>query len=681
MSATANPLVSIIVPVYNVERYLDECIESIRRQTYERLEIIVVEDCSTDGSKAELESHLADPRVRLIQHERNSGLSAARNTGIEAATGDFVLFVDSDDAIAPALVETCLSTAMESGADVVVFDFVTFQDGAAIPENKIKVGPLHIRQLEMLEYFGLPHFAWIKFIRAGLFQNPRLRFSVDLYYEDWPFHWELGFISNIILHLKFVGCHYRLRGDSITSAPGRRLLHITESQRLMAEIVERYQARKDVRRLLARKVQDGAWFVLTTIEDSFLLEAIRTVRAHVSLMRLKLGCRWAGGATKGYFVTELLKLPDPAALFTFSFVRSAVKQVSPARRAQFRRIASQRAHGGGGVVERGVFREGGRIRNAIKAVALNSSLGTFLFNKARVLREKISLIRYSDIKYIEMMYRVRFGRKIRLNNPETWTEKLQWMKLFYRDPKIAVCTDKFSVREYMVELGHVELLNELVGVYDSAEDIDFHELPRRFVAKATHGSGWNLICTDKDALDWKSSKRLMNSWLKLNLFVFGREWNYKDLEPRIIVEKFLDQNPLIDYKYICCSGEPILIQVNHDRNERHYVDFYTLGWEKREFTYMGFEASDFILPRPQQLDRMIELARELSASFPFVRVDFYDVDNRIILGEMTFFPSSGLRPLIPLSSDYDAWIGAAITLPAPNFNLGLLREISGNEKP
>ncbi|WP_051530327.1 glycosyltransferase [Halomonas halodenitrificans] len=271
------PLVSVIVPVYNVADYLDGCLDSIRGQSYQRLEILMVEDCSTDDSLSLLERHLADPRVRLLRHARNAGLSAARNTGIEAATGDFVLFVDSDDAIAPALVESCLTHAQASGADVVVFDFVPFEDGESPPEIGRVVDTSGAQPLTAVQYFTLPHFAWLKFIRAELLNDPRLRFPIGLYYEDWPFHWQLGFVSGSIQMLPGQWYHYRQRGGSITASQGRKLLDQFKVQRLVLDMV-RQQGGREAVAVLYQKVHGTFWTVLIRVENRLLPEAITAAR-------------------------------------------------------------------------------------------------------------------------------------------------------------------------------------------------------------------------------------------------------------------------------------------------------------------------------------------------------------------------------------------------------------------
>lgn len=318
MTAEVRPLVSIIVPVYNVERYLDECLDSIRNQTYERLEIIVVEDCSTDGSKTKLEPHLADPRVRLIQHERNSGLSAARNTGIEVANGEYVLFVDSDDAIAPTLVEACLANALEAGADVVVFDFVAFRDGDAVPDLGGGAGLAGSRQLSGTEYFKLPHFVWLKFIRAELLHDPRLRFPVGHYYEDWPFHWELGFSAVSIVMLDGGWYCYRQRGTSITASMDRKLLDQFRVQEKVSETV-RLRGGAAEATVLFQKAHGTFWGVLTRIDADLLPEAVaaaRKLRSGLQALEPR-SPRGARAAVTGL----LLSLPGPLAEGGFQMLR------------------------------------------------------------------------------------------------------------------------------------------------------------------------------------------------------------------------------------------------------------------------------------------------------------------------------------------------------------------------
>ena len=298
--------------------------------------------------------------------------------------------------------------------------------------------------------------------------------------------------------------------------------------------------------------------------------------------------------------------------------------------------------------------------------------GQVVFYKIRRVREWWAN-RLSDEKTVQKIYRERFGREVDFANPKVYTEKLQWLKLFYRNEIMPVCSDKYRVREYLKECGLEKLGNEVLGVYKDAREIDFDKLPDKFVAKANHGSGWNLICKDKNSLDWKNSVKLMNEWMKLDLSSFGREWNYKEIDRRIVVEKFIEHEPLNDYKFMCFNGEPLYMQLNNDYQGKHYVDFYELeGWKHLPITYGPYRISDRTVEKPPMFDQMLEYARILSKPFPYVRVDFYNYDDVVILGELTFFPGGGLWPLNPTETGYDAILGERLQLPKPNHNLELL---------
>lgn len=320
------------------------------------------------------------------------------------------------------------------------------------------------------------------------------------------------------------------------------------------------------------------------------------------------------------------------------------------------------------------------VKKAIKKKLLNSDAGTLMFYKIRVLRERVSLARMDDYTYIKKDYKKRYeGADIELKNPSTISEKLQWLKLFYRDDNMPVCSDKYEIRNYLEKYGYEHLLNEVIGVYESDEEIDnldINSLPKKFVAKATHGSSWNLICYDKDKVNWELQKKIFKKWLKLNLYVFGREWNYKDLKPKILFEKMIDYRPLIDYKITCFNGEPKYFQINSQNDTERFVDFYDMKWKKLGITLKGFIISDEVIPPPPDLEKLIEIAKVVSKEFPFVRVDFYNFQDRIILGELTFFPGGGLSAFYPETEKNEKLFGSYLDLPEPNHNMELYNKIN-----
>ncbi|WP_017401301.1 glycosyltransferase family 2 protein [Acinetobacter radioresistens] len=283
MNYQNNPLVSVIVPVYNVEQYLDECLNSIRQQTYKNIEIIVVEDCSTDNSLNTLTKHLEDPRVKLIQHEKNSGLSAARNTGIDAANGDYIMFVDSDDYIDFNLIKLCLDNIKDNNTDIIIFDFHAFNDNEAIKKEKNSINNYKVKLLNEVEYLKYPHFAWLKFFKADILKKYSLRFKVGYYYEDWPFHWEIAFNGCQVLNINIPLYYYRLRKGSITSSGDQKLIHIFYSHRIIIEKMKNYNISLDAKKVLAKKIYNGLWFVLTQINSKYLNQTILEAKKQLDI--------------------------------------------------------------------------------------------------------------------------------------------------------------------------------------------------------------------------------------------------------------------------------------------------------------------------------------------------------------------------------------------------------------
>ncbi|MDA3834979.1 MAG: ATP-grasp fold amidoligase family protein [Spirochaetales bacterium] len=308
-----------------------------------------------------------------------------------------------------------------------------------------------------------------------------------------------------------------------------------------------------------------------------------------------------------------------------------------------------------------------KLKDRLK-VARNQNPWLLLFwNEILRSRGRRELAKYSDIEAVQRLYHAKVGHYADLEHPTLFSEKLQWLKLHYRDPLMAQCADKYEVRKFIEEKGYADTLNEMIEVYDSIVDFDLDRLPDRFVLKATHGSAWNIICQDKGKINWIPYRLIMKSWLNHNIFWNGREWVYQGLKPRIICEKYLEDvsGQLRDYKLFCFNGEPVFVQVNQGRNNRRHVqNFYDLNWQLLPFGKDIAPSPDVEIPRPASLERMLAIAKDLAATFPFARVDFYDVQGRVIFGELTFFPASGMPDFVPQS--YDAIVGKMLILPKGN---------------
>lgn len=250
-----------------------------------------------------------------------------------------------------------------------------------------------------------------------------------------------------------------------------------------------------------------------------------------------------------------------------------------------------------------------------------------------------------------------------LENPVTFHEKLNWLKLHYYNPDMIICSDKYLVRKYVEEKGLGHMLNELYAVYDSPDEIDFSVLPEKFVMKATHDSGHVILCDDKKIFNEKLAKVKLRWWLQIDYSYMSGEWPYHTDHPRIICEKFLEDHTLgelVDYKFFCFWGKPFVCFLASDRSHHAKADFYSVDWKKLPFRWM-YEPSGKVFPRPEKLDEMLGAAEILSAGFPFVRVDFYQADGKVYFGELTFFHGGGTGWFEP--EEADKRIGDLLVLP------------------
>lgn len=278
----------------------------------------------------------------------------------------------------------------------------------------------------------------------------------------------------------------------------------------------------------------------------------------------------------------------------------------------------------------------------------------------KVLGSRSFLNWIPDEIYLKMVFKAEVGYRLNLKNPMTYNEKLQWLKINNRESIQAIHADKFKVRDYIARTVGDEFLVPLIGVYSSVDEINWTNLPEKFVIKCTHGSSSNIICADKSKLNINKARHNLKKWMKRNWFWYGREWPYKHMEPKIICEKYLEDN-ITDYKFMCFNGEPQLIQIHKNRGgENHTLDFYDVDWKRTDIR-RDKAVSNEIISKPQNLSKMIKLAKHLSQNEIHVRVDFYEVDGKIYFGEKTYFSASGFAPF--LKYEYDKLLGSYVNLP------------------
>ena len=255
-----------------------------------------------------------------------------------------------------------------------------------------------------------------------------------------------------------------------------------------------------------------------------------------------------------------------------------------------------------------------------------------------------------DSLVVKCRYRMFMGKNLNLHDPQTFNEKLQWLKLYDRNPKYTSLVDKYEVKKIISQMIGEEYVIPTLGVWDCYEQIDFDLLPDQFVLKSTHDSHGILVCKDKEKLEHQKVKLFFDAHLRNNYFYPTREWPYKDVKPRIIAEKYMtngeNDTELSDYKFYCFNGHMECVMICYDRGSgdtKFY--FFDREWNLLRINKRGKEAPEgFTLPKPKNYGKMIQLAERLSKDVAFVRVDLYNCDGDIYFGEMTFYPQSGFDP-------------------------------------
>lgn len=298
------------------------------------------------------------------------------------------------------------------------------------------------------------------------------------------------------------------------------------------------------------------------------------------------------------------------------------------------------------------------LNRIIRAVTNPRKLVRYiLFKTARLWPDKI---------YLKWYFYSRVGYKLDLNNPKTFNEKLQWLKLNNRKPEMVKMVDKVDAKEYVAKIIGEEYIIPTLGVYDSVDEIDFDKLPNQFVLKCTHDSGGIVICSDKSKLDIEAAKAKLLSGLKVNYYYQNREWPYKQVKPRIIAEQYMvDESgyELKDYKFFCFDGEVKLLFIASDRGsktEETKFDFFDTDFNHLPFLN-GHPNATKPIDRPKGFEKMKQIAARLSQGQPHLRVDLYDINGRIYFGELTFYHWSGMTPFEPKEWDYK--LGEWIQLP------------------
>lgn len=268
-------------------------------------------------------------------------------------------------------------------------------------------------------------------------------------------------------------------------------------------------------------------------------------------------------------------------------------------------------------------------------------------------------------QFLKQMYRINMGKELNLENPINYTEKLQWLKLYDHRPEYTTMVDKYAAKQYVADRIGDQYVIPMLGVWETAKDIDFEVLPEQFVLKTTHDSGALVICKDKSKLDVNAARKQLDHFMKRRYYDCNREWPYKNVKPRIIAEAYMEDSTykeLRDYKFFTFGGQPKVLYIaqGRGRGEPTVADFFDMDFNHLPFT-IDHDMAEVPPLKPQCFELMKQLAARLSEGAPQLRVDFYEVDGQVYFGEMTFFHCSGFHGFHP--EEWDKIFGDWVTLP------------------
>ena len=298
------------------------------------------------------------------------------------------------------------------------------------------------------------------------------------------------------------------------------------------------------------------------------------------------------------------------------------------------------------------------LKNKIRKLVYDNVYLHILYLKISALKNK-NYAELNDESYATKFYKNATGKVLDLKEPRTFDEKLWWLKIHNRDPLLTFCTDKYLVREYVKECGFEEILTKIYGVWNNVEDIDYETLPNSFFLKCNHTCGANVACLDKKKFDFIKAKVLLSYYMNTNHYNVSREWNYKNIVPKLMCEEVLkndDNSPLVDYKFYCFSGEPKLLlrcqgvadkDGSHASSNNSYENFYDIDFKPINVKEVCRQIDYNRVIKPKSFDFMVNCSRKLSKRFPFCRVDLYEVNNKVYFGELTFYCGGGVHRYKP----------------------------------
>ena len=672
------PKVSVIIPVYNVEKYLRECLDSVVNQTLKDIEIICVNDGSTDNSLEILKEYeKQDSRIKIID-KKNEGVAAARNDGIRIANGEFVCFIDPDDYYPLVdILEDLYTNAKQNNVYICGGEFSCFTnndrnltqnygdtfEGYLFPENKL------IKYSDYQFDYGYHRFIYNK---NFLLQN-KIFFPKYKRFQDPPFMVNAMITAGNFYALNKITYAYRHGHQAVkwTKEKIYDLLHgildnLKYADRYHLSKLSEYSENRLMQhwRFIEPMINLKCWFIIGQMRkyntniahfyyENFIKKIINNIfsfnnddrKLHKVItvlgMKFKIRRKFMKNILENIFS---VRNDDRKMHKIITFLGIKIK-IKNARKniTNFENLKTE--------IRSEIMRE---FRGE-----LNNLRRNFEYKLCKYMPEE----KYPE--YLKDWYYEKTGEELNLKNPQTFNEKLQWLKLYDSTPFKTMLADKYLVRDWVKEKIGEEYLIPLLGVWENFDDIDFDKLPDKFVLKTNHGSGWNMIIKDKSKFNKQQAKYKFDKWMHTNFaYVYGFELHYKNIKPLIIAEKYLEteDGDLKDYKFLCFNGEVKYVWVDKDRYCGHKRNIYDTNWNLLDKKIAEGHIYDNFAPceKPYTYEKMLQFAKILSQNINFVRVDFYEHNQKLYFGEMTFTSASGLHVYSPATFNYE--LGSLIDL-------------------
>ena len=653
----STPRVSVIMPSLNVKKYISECMDSVVNQTLKEIEIICVDAGSTDGTLETVEEYAArDQRIKIIHSDKKS-YGYQVNIGIDAARGDYIGIVETDDYIDSGMYENLVKVADKYKLEVLKADFSRFtgdgEERCFEFRSAVYSPEYYNRVLDPFKdnnVFKCNNVPWSGVYRTSFLREKHVRLneSPGASYQDNGLWWQTFTQTHRVMFLN--KSFYRVRRDNPNSSVNspRKVYCMCDEYDFIRSFLRKHpDLEKRFSTLLAYYRMDNYYFTLDRIAPEFKREFLKRFSSDYNKIEtdgelereLYSDDQWRR-------LNSIIRHPD---IYYFENYNQVGKILIKIPRKMIGGIRCLKENGFYYTIDRAlIYLHIKEDTGEDSDYAYYYSLPVFMYPCA-----------------LKRWYKKATGNDLDLRNPKSFNEKIQWLKLYDSTPLKTRLADKYLVRGWIKEKIGEEYLVPLLGVWDSFDDIDFDKLPTKFVLKANHGSSWNIVVDDKAAFNQVEAKKKFDTWMKLNFaFQVGFELHYMNIPRKIIAEKYLENTEgLKDYRFYCFNGKPYQVWVDiYSGTPNHLRSIFDMDWNKIPMKCTWPDGGTLLCKKPQTFEKMKEFATLLSRGFSFVRVDFFEVNGKLYMGEMTFTPMSGAGKFDPLK--WDKKFGELLMLPS-----------------